>query len=101
MSDDLASTRPDETVLAELIRVLQAEGLDAELVDGAGEVVVRAADPRLDPWDDPTADRRIEVVRIVHRDGHLHCPWLAGPVPDADVEELGDMLTTLMQSRGY
>lgn len=39
--------------------------------------------------------------RIVHRDGHLHCPWLAGPVPDGDVEELGAMLTTLMQSRGY
>ena len=101
MSADDASTRPDGAILAELIRSLQDEGLDAELADDPGEVVVRAPDPRLDPWDDPTADRRIEVVRIAHRDGRLHCPWLPGPVPDNDVRELGAMLKTLMESRGY
>ena len=101
MSPDYESTRNDRTVLAELIRSLQDVGMDAELADGPSEVVVRAPDPRLDPWDDPTADRRIEVVRISVRDGHLHCPWLPGPVPDSDVEEFGSMLKTLMESRGY
>ena len=101
MSTDDASTRPDAAILAELIRSLQDEGLDAELSDDPAEVVVRAPDPRLDPWDDPTADRRIEVVRITLRDGRLHCPWLPGPVPDSDVRGLGAMLTTLMESRGY
>ena len=101
MSADHPSTRPDQAILAELIRSLQDEGMDAELADDPGEVVVRAPDPRLDPWDDPAIERRIEVVRIVHRDGHLDCPWLPGPVADRDVRELAAMLKTLMESRGY
>ena len=101
MSPDDASTRPDRSILAELIGSLRDAGLDAELADHPDEVVVRATDPRLDPWDDPTADRRIEVVRVLHRDGRLHCPWLPGPVADSDVREVGSMLKTLMESRGY
>lgn len=50
-------------------------------------VVVYATDPRLDRWDDPTVDRQIEIVRIEHRDGRLHCPWLPGPIPDKGCEE--------------
>jgi len=101
MSQDHATPRRDPGVVDELIRSLHGEGLDAEPATDPGEVVVRAPDPRLDPWDDPAGDRRIEIVRIVHRDGHLYCPWLPGPVPDADAGELGPVLKTLMESRGY
>ena len=64
-------------------------------------VVVYATDPRLDPWDDPNEDRQIEIVRIEHRDGRLYCPWLPGPIPDSELEGLGTLLRTMMETRGY
>jgi len=89
-------------VLEDLVRALRAEGFGAELVADPDEsVVVYATDPRLDPWDDPTEDRQIEIVRIEHRDGHLLCPWLPGPIADGELAGLGILLKTLMETRGY
>lgn len=94
--------RSSSDVLEDLIRELRAEGFEAEVAAHPdGTVVVYAADPRLDPWDDPNEDRQIEIVRIQHRSGHLHCPWLPGPIPDSEVEGLGTLLRTLMETRGY
>jgi hypothetical protein len=94
--------RSSKVVLADVIRELRTEGFGARVVADPDElVVVYASDPRLDPWDDPTEDRLIEMVRIEHRDGHLHCPWLPGPIPDIEFEGLGTMLRTLMETRGY
>jgi len=89
-------------VLEDLVRALRAEGFGAEVVADPDEVVVvYATDPRLDPWDDANEDRQIEIVRIEHRDGHLHCPWLPGPIPDSELQGLGTLLRTLMETRGY
>jgi hypothetical protein len=89
-------------VLEDLVRELRAEGFGAEVVADPGNlVVVYATDPRLDPWDDPTEDRQIEIVRIEHRDGHLTCPWLPGAIPDSELQGLGILLRTLMETRGY
>jgi hypothetical protein len=94
--------RPENVVLVELVQVLRAEGFEARMLADPDEaVVVYAEDPRLDPWEDPNEERQIEIVRIKHRDGHLHCPWLPGPIPDTDRAELGTILRTLMQTRGY
>ena len=96
------SVRPSRVVLEDLVRALRADGFGAEVVaDPLEHVVVYAADPRLDPWDDPNEDRQIEIVRIEHRDGHLYCPWLPGPIPDSELEGLGTLLKTLMETRGY
>ena len=97
-----SSAGSSDVVLEDLIRELRAEGFGAELVADPDEsVVVYATDPRLDPWDDPTEDRQIEIVRIEHRDGQLHCPWLPGPIPDSELQGLGMLLRTLMETRGY
>jgi hypothetical protein len=97
-----SSAGSSDVVLEDLIRELRAEGFGAELVADPDEsVVVYATDPRLDPWDDPTEDRQIEIVRIEHRDGHLYCPWLPGPIPDSELQGMGTLLTTLMETRGY
>jgi hypothetical protein len=89
-------------VLEDLVRELRAEGFGAEVVADPDEVVVvYATDPRLDPWDDADEDRQIEIVRIEHRDGHLLCPWLPGPIPDSELQGLGTLLQTLMETRGY
>lgn len=89
-------------MLEDLIRELRAEGFGAEVVADPDEhVVVYATDPRLYPWDDPTEDRQIEIVRIEHRDGHLHCPWLPGPIPDSELHGMGILLKTMMKTRGY
>ncbi len=89
-------------VLEDLVRALRADGFGAEVVADPDElVVVYAADPRLDPWDDPNEDRQIEIVRIEHRDGHLYCPWLPGPIAESELEGLGTLLRTLMETRGY
>jgi hypothetical protein len=99
-AEDSASS--SKVVLEDLARELRAEGFGAEVVaDPDDLVVVYATDPRLDPWDDPNEDRQIEIVRIEHRDGHLHCPWLPGPIPDSELEGLGTVLKTLMETRGY
>jgi hypothetical protein len=96
------SAQASRAVLEDVARALRAEGFGAGVVtDPAESVVVHAKDPRLDPWDDPNEDRQIEVVRIVHRDGHLHCPWLPGPIPDTELNGLGTLLRTLMETRGY
>ena len=94
--------RPSRVVLEDLVLALRAEGFGAEVVaDPLEYVVVYATDPRLDPWDDPNEDRQIEIVRIEHRDGHLYCPWLPGPIPDSELGGLGTLLKTLMETRGY
>ena len=96
------SAPSSSVVLEDLVRALRAEGFGAEVVaDPLESVAVYAADPRLDPWDDPNEDRQIEIVRIEHRDGHLYCPWLPGPIPDNELEGLGTLLKTLMETRGY
>jgi hypothetical protein len=96
------SAPSSRVVLEDLVRALRAEGFGAEVVADPDEaVVVYATDPRLDPWDDATEDRQIEIVRIEHRDGHLYCPWLPGPIPDSDLQGLGTLLKTLMETRGY
>lgn len=97
-----SSAGSSRAVLEDVARALRAEGFGAEVVSDPDEcVVVHAKDPRLDPWDDPAEDRQIEIVRIEHRDGHLHCPWLPGPIPDSELEGLGTLLRTLMETRGY
>ena len=97
-----SSASSSGVVLEDVVRALRAEGFGAEVVtDPDRLVVVYAADPRLDPWDDPDKDRQIEIVRIEHRDGQLHCPWLPGPIPDSDLAELGTLLKALMETRGY
>jgi hypothetical protein len=89
-------------VLEDVVRELRAEGFGAEVVADPDElVVVYATDPRLDPGDDPNEVRQIEIVRIEHRDGHLYCPWLPGPIPDSELRGLGTLLRTLMETRGY
>jgi hypothetical protein len=99
---DEGSSGTSRDILEDLVRALRAEGFGAELVaDSEESVAVYATDPRLDPWDDPTEDRQIEIVRIEHRDGHLHCPWLPGPIPDSELHGLGTLLRTLMETRGY
>lgn len=96
------SAGSSRAVLEDLARALRAEGFGADVVaDPLEYVVVHAADPRLDPWDDPDEVRQIEIVRIEHRDGHLYCPWLPGPIPDSELEGLGTLLKTLMETRGY
>jgi hypothetical protein len=89
-------------VLEDVAAELRADGFLAEVVrEPVEEVVVRLADPRLDPWEDPNEERIIELVRVQHRDGLLHCPWLPGPIPVAEADDLGDILKTLMETRGY
>ncbi len=96
------SAPSSRVVLEDLVRALRAEGFGAEVVADPDEVVVvYATDPRLDPWDDANEDRQIEIVRIEHRDEHLHCPWLPGPIPDSELQGLGTLLQTLMETRGY
>lgn len=94
--------RPGEEVLEELVAALLDEGFGAEVITGPIEqVIVTAQDTRLDPWDDPDNLGQLEVVRIDHRDGQLFCPWLPGPVADADLATIPPLLRTLIQTRGY
>jgi hypothetical protein len=88
--------------LEDVAAALRADGFLAEVVgEPQAEVVVSLPDPRLDPWEDPNEERIIELVRVQYRDGLLHCPWLPGPIPLAEAHGLGDILKTLMASRGY
>jgi hypothetical protein len=89
-------------VLEDVAAELRADGFMAEVVrDPQEEVVVSMPDPRLDPWEDPNEERIIELVRVQYRGGQLHCPWLPGPIPVSEADDLGDLLKTLMESRGY